>query len=138
MKKVKEEDFKIFWNKADKKYNLTNHYYWYPLIEKPIEAPIITYSTTELIASKYKKTLEQKIQELNILMYERMEFEVDGCRYYLIESKEFDIDRYSELYYITSDLSGLVYFSHEDTISFAGDSFINILNDLNITLPENN
>ena len=65
-----------------------------------------------------------------------MEYQIDGSEYYIIESKEFDLDRYSEEYYITTDLSGLIYYSHEDTISFAGDIFINIINDLNIMLPE--
>ncbi|MBO4729465.1 MAG: hypothetical protein J5631_13675 [Spirochaetaceae bacterium] len=135
MKKVKEEDFMILWDQADKKYNLTNQYYWYPLIEKPIKEPIVSYCTTELIKSKYKKVLEKKIQKLNILLYERLEYEVNGSRYYVMESKEFDIARYSEDYYFTSDLSGLIYFSHEDTISFAGETFIKMINDLNITLP---
>ena len=134
MKKVNEEDFLILWNEADKKYNLTNHYYWYPLIEKPIKEPVISYFTRELINSKYKEILEQKIQELNILMYEKMEFEVNGSKYYVIESKEFEIDLFSEDYYFTSDLSGLIYFSHEDTISFAGELFINMINELNIPL----
>ncbi|WP_191013762.1 hypothetical protein [Treponema zioleckii] len=132
---VKEDDFMILWNQGDKKYNLTNQYYWYPLIEKPIKEPIISYCTTELINSKYKKILEQKIQKLNILLYEKLEYEVDGSRYYVMESKEFDLDRYSEDYFFTGDLSGLIYFSHENTISFAGETFINMINDLNIPLP---
>ena len=137
MRKVKEEDFKIFWKEADKKYNLANTYYWYPLIEKAIENTIVSYRTTELLKSRFKETLERNIQELNVLMYLKMEYQIDGSEYYIIESKEFDLDRYSEEYYITTDLSGLIYYSHEDTISFSGDIFINIINDLNITLPEN-
>ena len=65
---------------------------------------------------------------------EKMEFKVNGSKYYVIESKEFEIDLFSEVYYFTSDLSGLIYFSHEDTISFAGELFINMINELNIPL----
>jgi len=132
--KISEKSFLEIWNEANKIFNLKNNYYWYPLIEKPIIDTIIVYKTSELIESNYKQILEKEIGELFQYFYVQLEFPFDGSRYHLIKSKEFDIDLYSEKYLIANDCSGILYFSHEDTISFSGGLLVKKIKELNINL----
>ncbi|GMQ64641.1 hypothetical protein AN2V17_38790 [Vallitalea sp. AN17-2] len=123
--KISKELYYQVRNIMKKRWNVREGEYWYPLIENGFE-PKIALDYDGFISHynelKFKKLVKILINED---IFEIAEY--DFFNSFVMLSDEFEIYCGSELFWTVNNAEWLIYKSHEDTLTFAGEKALDIL-----------
>jgi hypothetical protein len=107
----------------EERFNFRPGAYWHPLVPQDFE-PKLVFGVHDFLGSALARSMVARLRHDWNELYDIWEYEWAGSQYWLITLDEFDFDWYSERAFLLPDYSGLIYFSHEETVCFAGGSLV--------------
>lgn len=104
----------------EEKFGFKHQNYWFPLSETNFK-PIVAFDIHKFLKTNLPKQIKEFLQKNYKSFYEINEFEYNGSCFWEYSSNEIDFDWYSEKVLAFEDNEVMVYYSHEESITFAGE-----------------
>lgn len=110
----------------EEKFGFEHQKYWFPLSETHFR-PVVAFDIHKFLKTNLPSQIKEFLQKNYTSIYEITELECNGSCFWESSSDEIDFDWYSELVLAVEDNEMMIYYSHEETIAFAGEKIIDYI-----------
>ncbi|WP_191017909.1 hypothetical protein [Treponema zioleckii] len=110
----------------EEKFGFTHQKYWFPLSETHFK-PVVAFNIHKFLKTNLPTKIKEFLQKNYKSIYEISEFECNGSYFRECSSNEIDFAWFSELVLAFEDNEIMIYYSHEGTITFAGEKIIKFI-----------